>query len=387
MDEYNDIRALLKPRRDVKASAQLRSRVKSDMIARRTRRSRGWLWGGISAAVAAAVLILIFVPTGATARSSHDLLQASLSTIAGVDAFEMELEVRTSPNDNFSYIDPEADFVKHHISVERTDSVTVWRLDKGSRKAMHNRQGTYLWIESLHCGWYSQNPQWKVAGSLSVFLSPSQIMEAELALTLNDKQAKYNIDKNGNEIILTIHSMPNGDFTNPYMLNHSIAESESYRRYVIDAESKQLKSAVVSFVVDGQQVEMIRLTSIMYGARNRDIAALPRDIDFINLDQQVRTEGISGVNAKEAASIIFNAFKNWNMEILGKVLDDAMLPVTERTYRGAELINLGEPFKSGNDPNMTFVPYTVRFSSGEIKEHNLSLTLTANDSWIITGGL
>jgi hypothetical protein len=36
---------------------------------------------------------------------------------------------------------------------------------------------------------------------------------------------------------------------------------------------------------------------------------------------------------------------------------------------------------------MTFVPYTVRFSSGEIKEHNLSLTLTANDSWIITGGL
>ncbi len=388
MDEYNDIRAFLKPQRDIKASSQLRSRVENAIVSRR--RSHGklsWLWGSLSAAaVAAAIACLILIPGGASANSSHDLLQTTLNTLSSTDAFEMEIDVRTPPNDNFDFIDPDADFVTHHISVERwSDTTSIWRIDKGGRKAVHNEHGTYIWIDPIRCGWYSANKN--IVGYLSVFLSPSKILEAEMYLTINDKQAQYSIDKKDGEIMLTVHSMPNGDFSNPYALNHSISESETYRQYVIDDESRKLKSAVVSVVVNGRKVEMIRLKTIKYDARNSEITAIPDDVKFINYDRQNRISGLSDVNAKEATSIILNAFKGWDRDILSKVFDAEMIPAYEQEYSGAEPINIGEPFKSGNNANKTFVPYTLRLRNGRIKSLNLALLLTENNSWIIIGGL
>jgi len=388
MEEYKDIKELLKPRRDIKASAELRNRVKHSMNKKRRNMTRRiWLLGGISIGAVAAILLLVLIPNGAQAMSPKEILRTTLNTLIGVDSFEMEVEVRTSANDNFSYIDPNADFVEHKICVENIDSVTNWRVDKGGRKAIHNNQGTYVWIEAINYGWYFPNPELNVLGYLYVFLSPTKTLESELHQSINDHNAQYTINKDEQNIYLTVHSLPQGDFTNPYMLNTSIAESECYRKYIIDANTRKLKSASVSIVTDGKEVEMIRLKNIRYGSHSNDITRLPSDIEFINLDTYVEPQGLPDVNAKEAASIVLNSFKNWNTDILGKVFDKAVLSSYKPEYYGAKVIGIGTPFKSGKDRSITYVPYTLKKSNGAIREFNLALCKNGNNSWIVTGGL
>ncbi len=57
MEDYKDIQDLLKPRRDIKASAQLRNRVKTsvDRKRRATTLRRNWILGGISAGIASRI--------------------------------------------------------------------------------------------------------------------------------------------------------------------------------------------------------------------------------------------------------------------------------------------------------------------------------------------
>lgn len=58
MDEYQDIKELLKPRRTIVASDKLRQRV-SEVTAdkRRQTAKRQWLWGGASAAACMAIVM------------------------------------------------------------------------------------------------------------------------------------------------------------------------------------------------------------------------------------------------------------------------------------------------------------------------------------------
>lgn len=388
MDEYKDIQDLLKPRRDIKASAELKKRVRNTVERKRRDSVRlKWIWGGISAGIAVAMLILVLIPGGASAMSSKDLLKATLNTLIGVDSFEMEVEIRTLPNDNFAYINPRCDFVTHNISVANMDSVLNWRVDKGSRKAVHGPRGTFLWIEALKSGWRSQNPKWDVLGYLSVFIHPTKTIEIELYQCLNDPTAEYDIKRDDDKIYLTIHSLPKGDFANPYVLNTSIAESECYRRYVIDADTDKLISASVSIMVDGREVEVIRLKEIKYGSMDNEIGLMPSDIEFIDIDSQVPANGLSGVNAGEAASLILNSFRNWNEDILGKVVDAQLLPVYKEAYEGAVVVDIGKAFKSGNDNNITYIPYAIKLRNGQIRQFNLSLMLTTDRSWIVAGGL
>ena len=81
---------------------------------------------------------------------------------------------------------------------------------------------------------------------MSTLLTPGKVLETELYNCTSGDGAEYMVNKKGSEIILTVHAAPQGNFENPYLLNTSISESENIRRYVIDADTKRLKSATVS---------------------------------------------------------------------------------------------------------------------------------------------
>lgn len=121
---------MLKPRRDFEASGELRERIDStlDSYTRKNNPVR-WLWGVGVSCVAAAVLILILMPTGMSAK---EILTETLDTLLNSEGIEMRVEVRTRPMENFRYIDLSEDFVTHDISIARSDSTMSWRIDKGA---------------------------------------------------------------------------------------------------------------------------------------------------------------------------------------------------------------------------------------------------------------
>ncbi len=385
MDDYNDIRELLKPRRDFAASDELRNRIDltfgSSTQKKETPRK---FWSLCAAFVTAASLLLILLPNGLSAKEIlTDVINAMLNT----ESIRMTVEIRTRPMENFRYINLAEDFVAHDIAIVRADSTLYWRIDKGGRTASGNKEGIFNWIDQLKIGWRTNDsdPE-ELLGETAILLYPEKILESELRNCINNSDAQYDVVRKNGEIILTVHYKLQGDFSNPYMLNASIAESENIRHYVIDAATKRLKSASVSVVNGDKMTEVLKVTDIIYGKPNSDLSVLPSDVKFIDIPHN-SLKGLVGLSPTEAASVFLNALESWNMSILDITADYNMLNTVYRPdLKGSVLVSVGESFSSGNE-GLTFVPYTLRLANGTRKRHNLALKKNSQGGWIVVGGL
>lgn len=385
MDEYKDIKEMLKPRRDFVASDELRNRINSTLDSSTHKRNTlRWIWSvGASCVAAAVLLLLILLPTGVSAK---EILEETIKTLTNSNGIEMTVEVRTRSTENFRYINLAEDFVVHDILIAKSDSTILWRIDKGGRTALGNMDGLYNWVGQLNIGWRMNNTDPKeLLGEMAILLSPEKILESELQNCINNSDAHYDVEKKNGEIILTVHYKPQGDFSNPYMLNASIAESENVRCYVIDADTKHLKSASVSVISGRKKTEVLKITNIVYGAPNPNLLTLPHGIRVIDVTHN-SLQGLIGLSATEAASAFLNALETWDVSIIDNTIDPNLMNVYEQDLRGSVLVSVGKSFTSGNE-GLTFVPYTLQLPNGTQKQHNLALQKNSQAGWIVVGGL
>lgn len=148
MEDYNDIKYLLKPRRDFTASDELRKKINSTLDSYTTNKiSFKLIWGISASCVVAASLILILLPSGVSAKQ---ILTQTLNTFLTSEGVEMVVNVRTRPMENFRYINLNEDFVEHHMAATKSDSTLTWRVDKGDRTASGNNSISYNWIEQYN---------------------------------------------------------------------------------------------------------------------------------------------------------------------------------------------------------------------------------------------
>lgn len=383
MDEYKDIKEMLKPRRDFVASDELHNRINSTLDSSiHKRKTLRWIWS-VSASCVAAVLLLVLLPTGVSAK---EILEEAIKSLTNSSGIKMTVEVRTRPTENFTYINLAEDFVVHDILIAKSDSTISWRIDKGGRTALGNIDGVYNWVGQLNIGWRMDNTDPKeLLGEMAILLSPEKILEYELQNCVNNSDAHYDVEKKNGEIILTVHYKPEGDFRNPYMLNASIAESENVRSYVIDADTKHLKAASVSVISGRKKTEVLKITNIVYGAPNPNLLRLPQGVRIIDVTYS-SLQGLTGLSATEAASAFLKALETWNVSIIENTVDPNIMNVYEQDLRGSVLVSVGKSFTSGNE-GLTFVPYTLQLPNGTQKQHNLALQKNSQGGWIVVGGL
>ena len=384
MKDYNDIKILLKPNHDIKASANLRQNIRAALYKEHRKRNfKTWLFGSISLSTVAAVLLFVFSPSGLSAKH---LLSQVITALENIESIKMVADIRTRPIENFRYIDLKDDFVKHRIDIVHNNSILKWRIDKEGRIAMSNGHEIYTWIPALGLGWHIDNTDSEnVLGYLASLLNPKEILETELRNCQINNGSKYKVTQNGENIILTVHSPAQGTFENPYSLNRSITESESIRKYVIDATTNRLKSASVSVITEKKEIEVLKVDSITYGSGNNNLFIPNKGVKFVEIKKQ--QGGLADLSAEEAASTILNAFENWNEKILLQV----MLPeipenLHREKFKGSKLISIGTSFTSGVG-NSIFVPYTLELSDGSIQHHNIALQKIDTGGWIVAGGI
>lgn len=385
MDDYKNMMDMMRPRREFGASEELRRRITSTLDDRTRRRAPyRWIYGVGISCVAAAALLLVFIPSGMSAK---EILAETLHAFRSYGSIGMTVEVRTRPMENFRYINLDESFIAHDILIARSDSSLSWRVDKVGRTAAGDNRTIYNWIDELRIGWKTaEGSPDDVLGYLSIFLTPEKILESELHNCIINPEADYQVAKRGDDIILTVQAKPQGDLGNPYMLNTSIADSENIRRYVIDAGDKSLKSASVSIAAGRSETEVLRITKICYGVPVADLTALPAGVRFIDMPH-LSLPGLSALTAEEAASAILNAFETWDATILDLAIDENLRDsMYERDLKGALLLSVGSSFTSGNE-GTTFVPYVLKLPDGSEKRHNLALQRSRQGGWILVGGL
>jgi len=384
MEDYKEIKEMLKPRRDIKASEELRNKVDSALERKgRKQAIREWTFGGIGLSAVAAILIFVLIPSG---MSATEVLAEAIKALGETEYIEMTVDIRTRPVENFGYIGINEDFVAHNIYIADSDSLLKWRIDKGERVATGNGSDIYVWLPSLKLGMHlSDVDNERVLGYMSTLLTPGKVLETELYNYTSGDGAEYMVNKKGSEIILTVHAAPQGNFENPYLLNTSISESENIRRYVIDADTKRLKSATVSVISRNREITVLDISVINYGRRKDDICRLADGIRYVETENQL--VGLTGLSAEESALIVLNAFANWDSSILDKVMPREISDIAyKEKFSGSRLISIGRSFTSGTGRTI-FIPYTLELRNGSIHRHNIALQETYSGGWIVTGGL
>ncbi len=384
MDNYADIKKLITPVREIKASDELHDRIETIFVRQRRKAAmRHRLVWGLSTAIAAAMVVIAFISMPFR-LSAKEVLSNALDALKRVDSVSMQIDVRTSPSGNFSYIDLSADFVPHTVVSAGFDSVPSWSIDKGGRVALGSDNGIFCWLVEPGLGWTGYHSANAVLASFETFISPQSILEAELRLCKNEKGSRYSIEKNKDEIVLTVHADPQGDFANTYVLNSSIPESENIRRYVIDSSTQLLKGATVSVIYDGKEIEVLRITDIRYGNAS-PLLAPPADITFVDINSL--SGGFGNLTAEEATRKFLTALETWDTSVIYQMMDPEFAEGEFKTiYNGANLLDVGKGFRSGLYAGV-FVPYRIQLRNGVEKAFNLALKCSADGGWEWDGGM
>lgn len=384
MDNYKQLRNLLKPRRDIKASEEFRHKIET-MIASKTgsRLRNGYVWAAASLGIAATILMFVIFPNKVSAT---DVLKNAIESFSNVKHIEMKAEIRTYSHEIFGHIDPDAEFIPHDFIIQRKDSSTYWYINKGQRCAENNSKGLYVWLDAYNIGWHYDEKVPDILGYLNILINPEKILESEYKNLSIMAYSDCKITRKGEDIIFSIHSMPGGNYTNPYALNTSIHESENIRRYTLDAKDCRLKYASVSIIKDSQETEVLRVKDISYDTNIKSLPSIPDNIAFIDENKQM--SGIPGLNAIESASVFLNAFLEWNTDILYRFINPLEAEeIYKSIYDKAKLLDIGYTFKSGSNSHIVFIPYTLRLKDGYIKKGNLAMANYYYGAWTFDGGL
>ena len=324
----------------------------------------------------------------ASASTANQIFLKSILTLSQSSSMRIEMKIRTLKGDNFELIGADYGFVKHKIKVQFANP-KKWIIEKSGRTVLCDGQNTYLDIQNQNHVLKADNTAGFV-GWLNILFTPEKILEIEKERSLKD-QSNYIVKENKDQLILTVYSKAQGDFTNDYLKNSSVTESDTKRVFCFDKSTYQLLSFKLYVIQDKKEVLIMKTTKIKYDEvfDEEDFDAQIfgdkkiRNIEDLNpeADEILKTK-----TPEEIARYFFEACANKEWEKAEKVcpwITDGM----KEYLAELEIVKVGTSFKSGLYRG-TFIPYTIKLKSGDIKDHNLAIRNDNSEKmWVLDGGI
>lgn len=382
------------PHSDPRPSDDLRDRILTAAAsAGQPRRSRVYRLFGTAAAAAAilAGALLLSVRTPAYAARKH--FGSAVAAMNDLKTLRIALRIRTAPHENFSYTDPALPPIPCTVTVEYGDTLR-WRIEKSGRTALCDGESVRIWLRNAGEGWRSRADGYRLDGELGLLLDLQRLLLAEQALASRTKGAKYEIAKEDGSVRLTVTMPAQGDFSrSDYLLNSSIAESNTLREYRFDEESGRLLDLrITALLPDGSRSVLLESTAIAYDepVDRAALTAIPEKIEWIDLAAPIPGAQLAGMPAEEAANRILRAMGSWDETLLDEALHYYGTDIRkqlEAHYGGLAVIATGKAVRSGRYVGV-FVPCKVLLANGETEKLMLALRNDNSEKcWLIDGGL
>jgi len=348
--------------------------------------------------VAAAILVLFAASFSLLFFSKNSQSQVSATPVnkilsESIVAFQknktmcIEMEVRTLAHDNFALIGTEYDFVRHQIWVDFSSN--RWFIEKPGRIALFDGKNQYLYIKTLDyvikAGANAGFTEW-----FQIFFTPDKILEIEKERAKKD-ESNYEIIERETQIVLTVKQKAQGDFTNDYLYNKSVIESDNKRVFYFDKESSQLEGFELYIVENNKDVLVMRTTAVYYndfGNYNIFSSKMFGRIiikDISDLEPK-KDKDLQNKSPEEIARIFLEALSRKDRETVEKIYPGCDKQF-KKEFERLELISIGTSFKSGKYAGV-FVPYAIKLKNGYVKKWNLALRNdNAQKMWEFDGGM
>ena len=355
----------------------------------------------IKLTAAASILIAVFLSltvwnNAVPNAMANELLASAIEAVQNTYSIHIQARLRTEPQDNFSFIKLEHDFVPVDIWAKQSEDGSVrMRVDKPRRQLTVDGKTATMIInhnyvveyKTSHYGVF--NSDWLIK-----LVAVHELLENELEMAKDDSKHEicvYHEESDGQDfLVLQRYSQANvskGD----YLRNKFIGDAERTYYYYFDPETKILTGMQLIVHTDEEDVVVFEITDIEYNPQIADshfALDIPEDAIYSKEPEILPdNEKYADMTPKEAATAIFTACakENWD-EALKFEAQSRISDGMKKSWGGCEIINIGEPFQSKGYIGW-YVPYEIKVRDGRILKHNLALR---NDNsakrWVIDGG-
>ena len=350
-------------------------------------------WGFLGAtAAAAAAIILAVVGTPKSQAAAIEVMTKGAQAVSKLTSIHLRGQVRTAPQDNFSYINSDLPFFAVELW-KQFEPELRWRVEKPQRVVVMDGQSTLMLIKSGNVG--VRVPQRKTSAFDTEWLHRIANVSTAISNEVDNARAKgwklSLISETGadgrSKSIVTVMAksgVPDDDYgKNTFMEN-----ADTRRVYRFDAQTELLESVQIYLVRPSGEVQIFDLSQIDY---NQPVDPsvwkldLPADVTWAQLPQDLPklpdNEKYASMTAEQAARAFFEACASNDWVEAGKF----MSPINENLKQylaGLEIVSLGESFTSKTYPG-SFVPYEIRLGT---QEFNLRVSNNnAARRYVITG--
>jgi len=307
----------------------------------------------------------------------------------------IKAQIRTIPHDNFELIGLNYDFVTNEMWKEFDGTPQgKWRIEKPGRVVVMDGASSLLLIRPNHAAKGGINTGF--VGWLKPLLDVNKVLDSEVQLAQKQSSELLLTHEKGmdgrDKLLVSVEAKAQGDFTNDWLRNKSISDSDNRRIYTFDAQTKLLETLEVYVHTNAEDVLVLQITEIKY---NPDIdpalftLELSDDVIWFGEPKELAdNEKYQQMGPKETATAFFQACADENWDELLKFWSASAVDERIKNYLGGiEIISIGEPFKSGNYAGW-FVPYEIKLNGGQIKKFNLAVR---NDNpakrYVVDGGI
>jgi len=324
--------------------------------------------------IIAAVLSINIFDKSLPVASATQVLQDAIKAVSDVWSVHMKAQMRTLPDDNFSLIGLELDFVPIEMW-KRTgkEGLIQWRVEKPGRVLVVDGKNTLMLIRP-NKGVLEKEP-WPLGCFDSwqgLLLNVQDLLDSELQIAKNDirRQVIRQEIEGRDKLILKVEVKTNVA-KDDYLRNMFISESDHLKVYQFDAQTKLLESFQVYVHSEEGDVLIFEVTDIEYNKEIDDsvfVLDWPENMIWYGEPQVLPdNEKYQQMTPKEMTEAFFEACSREDWGEALKFLSTSEISEQKKKYYGRlEIISIGEPFRSGNYAGW-IVPYKVKLQPAESK--------------------
>jgi outer membrane lipoprotein-sorting protein len=351
------------------------------------------------AAAAAMLLVgILWQAQPAAAQKTTDVLQLGAAPLPEGTTVHVVAKMRTLPRDNFSYVNPDVDFVLVEVW-KQFGGKLKWRVEKPGRVVVMDGESTVMLLRpdvavrlphpcNDAFNTYELLELATVRETVNNDLRSALAKQGELKITRETTPAG---EKKLMVAVETKSSLPAAD----YLKNKFLGTSDLRRTYRFDAKTGRLEGmdAYVRRETGGETL-VLSVERIEYLA-SADPAVfsltLPENVQFVKDPEPLPdNQKYEQMTPKQAARAFFEACskQDWGeaQKFYPMPLNDSM----KGYLGGLEIVRLGDPFQSfisllNGD---WFVPYEIKLKDGHVKKWNLALRKHATAKrYLVDGGI
>jgi len=330
-----------------------------------------WGFGLGTAAGAAAVMLIVLLASPKTQATAAEVMTKGAQAVAKLTSIHFRGQVRTAPQDNFSYINPDFDFVTVELWKQFGPDLK-WRVEKPGLVAVMDGQSTVLYMKTAN--FVAKRPHPSPSAFDTDWLQRIANLSNAISNELNNAQAKgwkmgttEETAANGRvKFIVTIHAKP-GIPENDYVKNAFFENADTRRVYRFDAQTELLEAVQVYLVRPSGEVLIFELTQIDYNPPIESSVwqiELPADVSWSQEPQKLPdNEKYASMTAEQAARAFLETCSREDWDEAGK-FTSLINERVKQAYGGLEIVSLGESFTS-KAYSGRFVPYEIKLRPQE----------------------